>query len=388
MATRKFSELRAEIAADPIRAERLRLVTEAADQSYQQHQIHLKQLRQARNFTQVQLANILGISQPEISRIERQTDVYLSTLQSYVAAMGGELKLLVVFNDEASSAVEFAEVMPKDSAAGPIAVTVAGTPDADGARVADATDIGEATAAAAVSQESRVPALKGVAAFLRQRRMPNLAALVSAFVAESLAASGDGIAAARELGTAGAAARQGRRLRMAERLWRRSLDFDPTNVRSRSALGQLLHHQGRYNEAIDNLETVASMDDYATLFLGWSRLMVGLEANDDTSVRAGLNDIITGLHRWAYEANRSQRARWLRSVKRLDDLGARFRQDVDNLLAFASSNSNFGRVSRDDLAELDATLSTEDSQEAFDDAPDQNDIHTDHSDPEAVKTSI
>jgi len=86
--------------------------------------------------------------------------------------------------------------------------------------------------------------------------------------------------------------------------------------------------------------------------------MVGLEAPDDASVRAGISDIITGLHRWSYEANWTQRQGWLRNVKRLDDLGSRFRQDVDNLLAFASSNSNFGGVTRDDLAELDAVPSS------------------------------
>jgi hypothetical protein len=45
MATRKFSELRAAIAADPIRAERLRLATEVVDQSYETYQMNLKQLR-------------------------------------------------------------------------------------------------------------------------------------------------------------------------------------------------------------------------------------------------------------------------------------------------------------------------------------------------------
>jgi hypothetical protein len=55
MATRKFSELRAAIAADPIRAERLRLATEVVDQSYETYQMNLKQLRQARNLTQSQI---------------------------------------------------------------------------------------------------------------------------------------------------------------------------------------------------------------------------------------------------------------------------------------------------------------------------------------------
>jgi Predicted transcriptional regulator with C-terminal CBS domains len=375
MATRKFSELRAAIAADPIRAERLRHATEAVDQSYESYQLNLKQLRQARNLTQAQIARVLGISQPEISRIERQTDVYLSTLESYVAAMGGELKLVVVFNDQESIPVDLADVLPKDASATNTGLTVTAVSEKvvfEGtASEAETPDINEVLATSAVGGERRAQALKGITNHLRQHHMSNLACVVIALAAESLAAGGDSVTAARELGAAGAAARQSRRHRLAEHLWRKSLDFDPTNVRSRSALGQFLHHQGRYREAIENLETVASTDNYATLFLGWSRLMVGLEADDEAMVAAGINDVITGLHRWSYEANRGQRQAWLRNVKRLDDVG-RFRQEVDNLLAFASSNSNFGRVTRDDLAELyavpDATMPQEPTTDSNDEA--------------------
>jgi transcriptional regulator with XRE-family HTH domain len=366
MATRKFSELRAAIASDPIRAERLRHITEAVDQSYESYQLNLKQLRQARNLTQVQIAKVLGISQPEISRIERQTDVYLSTLESYVAAMGGELKLVVIFDDEESSAVDLVDVLPEDAPPAQQGLTVTAVSERAvserAASDAETPDANEVLVTSVFDGERRAQTLKEIANHLRQNQMPNLACVMFALAAESLAASGDCVTAARELGVAGAAARQGRRYRLAERLWRKSLDFDPTNVRSRSALGQFLHHQRRYREAIENLETVASMDNYATLFLGWSRLMIGLESRDDPMISAGIDNIITGLHRWSYEANRQQRQAWLRNVKRLDDLG-RFRGDIDNLLAFASSNSNFGRVTRDDLTELDVSTDTTSSQE-------------------------
>jgi len=366
MATRKFSELRAAIAADPIRAERLRHVTEAVDQSYESYQLNLKQLRQARKLTQVQIAKVLGISQPEISRIERQTDVYLSTLESYVAAMGGELKLVVIFGDQEPDPVDLVDVLPADAPPAQSGLTVTAVSERAvferAASDAEAPDVNEVLVTSAFDEERRAQALKEIANHLRQNQMPNLACVMFALAAESLAAGGDRITAARELGVAGAAARQVRRYRLAERLWRKSLDFDPTNVRSRSALGQLLHHQGRYREAIDHLETVASMDNYATLFLGWSRLMIGLESKDEAMVSAGIDNVITGLHRWSYEANRQQRQAWLRNVKRLDDLG-RFRQDIENLLAFASSNSNFGRVTRDDLTELDEVTDTTSSQE-------------------------
>ena len=60
----------------------------------------LAQLRQSRHVTQVQLAETLGISQGNVSRLEARSDVYLSTLRSYIEALGGHLEIAAVFDDE------------------------------------------------------------------------------------------------------------------------------------------------------------------------------------------------------------------------------------------------------------------------------------------------
>jgi predicted transcriptional regulator len=60
----------------------------------------LAELRQARQITQVQLAGALGISQGNVSRLEGRSDVYLSTLRSYVEALGGQLEIAAVFDGE------------------------------------------------------------------------------------------------------------------------------------------------------------------------------------------------------------------------------------------------------------------------------------------------
>jgi DNA-binding XRE family transcriptional regulator len=60
----------------------------------------LAELRQSRHVTQVQLAETLGISQGNVSRLEARSDVYLSTLRSYVEALGGHLEIAAVFGDE------------------------------------------------------------------------------------------------------------------------------------------------------------------------------------------------------------------------------------------------------------------------------------------------
>ena len=59
----------------------------------------LRDLRQAREMTQVRLAELLNIGQDSISRIERRTDLHISTLREYVSALGGGLRLIVEFPD-------------------------------------------------------------------------------------------------------------------------------------------------------------------------------------------------------------------------------------------------------------------------------------------------
>ena len=55
----------------------------------------LKELRKAAGKAQADIAATLKIKQPSVSKIEKQTDMYLSTLRSYVEAIGGELDLVV-----------------------------------------------------------------------------------------------------------------------------------------------------------------------------------------------------------------------------------------------------------------------------------------------------
>jgi Helix-turn-helix domain len=69
-------------------------------------ELTLRDLRQARKLTQVRMAELLGMEQENVSRLERRTDLLLSTLKSYVAAMGGSLKLVAEFPDRPSVVVK------------------------------------------------------------------------------------------------------------------------------------------------------------------------------------------------------------------------------------------------------------------------------------------
>jgi DNA-binding XRE family transcriptional regulator len=59
--------------------------------------VNLNQLREARSLTQAYLASVLGVNQGSVSKMEKRTDMYISTLRSFIQAMGGQLQIKAVF---------------------------------------------------------------------------------------------------------------------------------------------------------------------------------------------------------------------------------------------------------------------------------------------------
>ncbi|MDR0842935.1 MAG: helix-turn-helix domain-containing protein [Acidobacteriota bacterium] len=59
----------------------------------------LNELRQARGLSQKMLAEVLHVQQPSIAKMEKRTDMYLSTLRSHIEAMGGRLEVVARFPD-------------------------------------------------------------------------------------------------------------------------------------------------------------------------------------------------------------------------------------------------------------------------------------------------
>lgn len=90
------------IALDPARREAIEAEADRLHIEY----LTLQELRKAKDLTQVQLAATLGIQQATVAKYERQSDLLLSTLTSYVRAMGGNLKLMVEFPGKAPVALE------------------------------------------------------------------------------------------------------------------------------------------------------------------------------------------------------------------------------------------------------------------------------------------
>jgi transcriptional regulator with XRE-family HTH domain len=64
-------------------------------------EMSLRDLRKARKLTQARVAKTLGITQDSVSRLEKRSDLLLSTLRKTVKAMGGDLRIVAEFPDRA-----------------------------------------------------------------------------------------------------------------------------------------------------------------------------------------------------------------------------------------------------------------------------------------------
>lgn len=70
----------------------------------------LQELRQALDLTQQQVAETLKIEQAAVSKMEKQTDMYLSTLRRFIAAMGGKLEIVARFPEGAVRITQFKKI--------------------------------------------------------------------------------------------------------------------------------------------------------------------------------------------------------------------------------------------------------------------------------------
>lgn len=100
---RRFSELRAKMSPDAQARAHAQAEAMLAE-------MPLDELRQARGLSQKYLAEVLGVQQPAIAKLEKRTDMYLSTLRSHIAAMGGDLVVLASFPEGTVRIQNFGEL--------------------------------------------------------------------------------------------------------------------------------------------------------------------------------------------------------------------------------------------------------------------------------------
>ena len=92
-----WEEISAESRKDSERAARIEAYKKELRDEIREYR--LSELRKLINMTQAELAERLEMEQPGVSRLERQNDMLLSTLRSFVAALGGDLEINAVFDD-------------------------------------------------------------------------------------------------------------------------------------------------------------------------------------------------------------------------------------------------------------------------------------------------
>ena len=90
--TKNFDTLKAKLGPEAQRLVRVKAKQMLAE-------MPLNELRQARGLSQKMMAEMLHIQQPAVAKIEKRTDIYLSTLRSHIQAMGGELDIVARFPD-------------------------------------------------------------------------------------------------------------------------------------------------------------------------------------------------------------------------------------------------------------------------------------------------
>ncbi len=81
-----------------------------------QAEMALQELRQAKQLTQQELADRLNMNQAAVSKLEHQSDMYVSTLRRYVAAMGGELRIIARFPQGDVVIDQFEEIEEQETA--------------------------------------------------------------------------------------------------------------------------------------------------------------------------------------------------------------------------------------------------------------------------------
>lgn len=75
-----------------------------------EEEMTLRELRKVQQLTQESMARLLGIEQDSVSRMERRADMLLSTMSSYVTAMGGSLKLIAEFPNRGPVAIRLSDL--------------------------------------------------------------------------------------------------------------------------------------------------------------------------------------------------------------------------------------------------------------------------------------
>lgn len=101
--TRSLTQLKKQLSPKVVKAAKVKTQKMLAE-------LHLNELRRARELSQEELAGILHVRQASVSKLERKTDMYISTLRHFIRAMGGDLEITAVFPDSIVKIKQFQDI--------------------------------------------------------------------------------------------------------------------------------------------------------------------------------------------------------------------------------------------------------------------------------------
>lgn len=107
---KKFRDLRQALSTESQRRSHEKAMAMMAD-------MPLAELRQARHFSQEQLAAELEVKQPAVAKLEKKADMYISTLRRFIEAMGGHLEISAHFPEGDVHINQFEEIEEKQQPA-------------------------------------------------------------------------------------------------------------------------------------------------------------------------------------------------------------------------------------------------------------------------------
>jgi DNA-binding transcriptional regulator YiaG len=109
MTKREFTDITDdvdEVLTDPELSSLVANERAAMREADRRYAMSLAALRRAFDLTQVELAERLGVTQANVAKIEQRHDLLVSTLRSYLDAIGGEIRIVVTFSDREPVEIE------------------------------------------------------------------------------------------------------------------------------------------------------------------------------------------------------------------------------------------------------------------------------------------
>lgn len=113
-ATQRVREARERLLADPAASAARQALTTEIEQRLDAKRATLAAVRRAIGLTQSQIAEMLNMSQGDVSKLERRDNLHLATLSRFIEATGGRLRICATYGDTEVT-LQFGDLLAGDT---------------------------------------------------------------------------------------------------------------------------------------------------------------------------------------------------------------------------------------------------------------------------------